>query len=522
MNPREALLTAAELAARLRKSRDWVYRRARMGQIPGALRLEGRWRFRKAAIDRWLFALEDPTGAPARGVGDSLSERRAALMKVKRDMKITVRQRTQGYGGLEVDLFWTDADGKRHRMRRASPYKSKNKTRRWAQQLLRERMGTAGGPVEEEEHEPTPYDTQHSYDHDKDTEEEGLTFSEFVPRFLALCESPAAGRRGANSEGELANKRGMIRDHLEPYFGQMLLSEITAREADAYVCAKSTTISKRTSKPLSSSSIANHLGLLRRMLKVACRWDMLTKVPEITIPKKGEVDNYLSRRESRRLLAKADPLFRDMIALGLRTGMRLGELQELRVGDINLGAARIRVTRQRTKEGTIKKPKGDKTRTVQVPHDAVTMLRKRVAGLERDELVFSKPAGYQAPHRTEAPAEGGEHWSHKEVFAAVQRATEAAKIGRKVGVHTLRHTFATHAVAAGVPLSVVSRQLGHADIRTTMRYAHHAPELNPGIFDRLADGSAIPAGCLEGGADDQSVDDSSTGHPVKNPEARER
>jgi integrase len=37
---------------------------------------------------------------------------------------------------------------------------------------------------------------------------------------------------------------------------------------------------------------------------------------------------------------------------------------------------------------------------------------------------------------------------------------------------------------------VVSRQLGHADIQTTMRYAHHAPELTPGIFDRLAEGDA--------------------------------
>jgi integrase len=66
-------------------------------------------------------------------------------------------------------------------------------------------------------------------------------------------------------------------------------------------------------------------------------------------------------------------------------------------------------------------------------------------------------------------------------------------------VHTLRHTFATHAVAAGVPLSVVSRQLGHGDVRTTMRYAHYAPELTPGIFDRLAEGdTADGAGQVSG------------------------
>ena len=523
MNPREALLTTDELAERLRKSRDWIYRRARKGQIPGALRLDGRWRFRKTAIDRWLYDLEHPTGAQPRGVGHSPAERRAALLKVKRDMKITVRQRTQGYGGLEVDLFWTDPAGQRHRMRRASPYKSKKRTRQWAEELLRERLGTEAGPVEEEKHEPTPYDTQPTTKTDTDTtEDEGLTFSEFVPRFLALCESPAAGRRGPNSEGELANKRGMLEQHLELFFGDMLLTEIGAREVDAYVCEKSAERSKRTGKPLSGSTIANHLSLLRRMLRVACRWDMISKVPDIQPPRKGEVDNYLTHREARRLLAKADPLFRDLIMLALRTGMRLGELRELRTGDVTLGATRIRVSRQRTKKGRITKPKGDKIRTIQVPTDAVAMLRKRLAGLEVDELVFSKPAGYKASHRSEPPAEGGEPWSHKDVFGAVTRAAEAAKIGRKIGVHTLRHTFATHAVAAGVPLSVVSRQLGHSDVRTTMRYAHHAPELTPGIFDRLADGSATGAGRSGSGTDCQSVDDSSTHHPLEFGEAGER
>lgn len=85
------------------------------------------------------------------------------------------------------------------------------------------------------------------------------------------------------------------------------------------------------------------------------------------------------------------------------------------------------------------------------------------------------------------------------MFNAVQRAGEAAGIERSVGVHALRHTFATQAVAAGVPLSVVSRQLGHADIQTTMRYAHHAPELTPGIFDRLAEGDAALSAAQQSG-----------------------
>ena len=331
---------------------------------------------------------------------------------------------------------------------------------------------------------------------------------------MASIAAPAVDTYGPASSRPRSSK-------LEPYFGRMLLQDINARQVDAYVCEKLTERSKRTGKPLSSSTIANHLGLLRRMLKVAHRWELIFKVPVIELPKKGAADNYLTRRETRRMVAKADPLFRDLILLALRTGMRLGELRELRVGDVNVAGARIRVSRQRTKEGTITKPKGGKLRTVQVPTDATLMLRKRLVGLEIDELVFGKPEGYLASHRSEAPAEGGEPWTHKEVFGAVSRAAKAATIGRNVGVHTLRHTFATQAIAAGVPLSIVSRQLGHADVQTTMRYAHHAPELTPGIFDRLADGSATPAGRSPSGTDHQPVDDSSTHHPLEIEEARE-
>lgn len=152
----------------------------------------------------------------------------------------------------------------------------------------------------------------------------------------------------------------------------------------------------------------------------------------------------------------------------------------------------------------MKAPKGGKARTVQVPADAVAVLRRRVSGLERDELVFSKPAGYLAGHRTEEPTQGGGPWSHKDIIGAVQRGAAPAQIDRSIGVHTLRHTFATHAV---------SRQLGHADIQTTMRYAHHAPELTPGIFDRLAEGGDSPT-------DPWSVDDSSTFHPLGIEKAR--
>ena len=490
MEAHTQLLTASELATRLRRSRDWVYRRARAGDLPGAIRLDTGWRFRRSEIDAWLGTQEQTHPPRPSGVGHShRPERRVSPQKAKRKMKVTVKARTQGTGGLEANLFWTDAQGRRKRVRRASPYKSKSKTRRWAEQLLRELVEAeedAGG--QEHATEASPHHTHTDDEHE-------LTFEAFVPRFLAFCESPVAGRRGPNSPEEIHHKRGIIEQHLEPFFGEMPLGSITAGHVDVYASKKARQRSKRTGKPLSASTLANHLGLLRRMLKVAHRWELIARVPEIQLPRKRQVEDFLDHEETRELLLHAEPLFRDLLFVAVRTGMRLGELRELRRGDVDLRRGRIRVERQRTQSDVVRAPKGDKARTIQVPADALECLRKRVKGLRRDQLVFCKPKGYTAPHRSERPAKGGEPWSHKDVYNAVSRGAEAAGIERMVGVHTLRHTFATHAVAAGVPLPMVSRQLGHADVQTTMRYAHHAPELTPGVFDRLVEGyAAIPAG----------------------------
>jgi integrase len=151
----------------------------------------------------------------------------------------------------------------------------------------------------------------------------------------------------------------------------MPLDRIGTREIDAYVCKKSGERSKRTGKPLSASSIANHLGLLRRILKVAHRWEMITRVPDIQPPRKGTVDTYLSREETRALIKSAEPLFRDLLLVAVRTGLRVGELRELRASDIDLAGARIRVSRQRTQEGKVTAPKYGKSRTVLVPSDAL-------------------------------------------------------------------------------------------------------------------------------------------------------
>ena len=62
---------------------------------------------------------------------------------------------------------------------------------------------------------------------------------------------------------------------------------------------------------------------------------------------------------------------------------------------------------------------------------------------------------------------------------------------RRVGWHTLRHSFASHLVTAGVSIKAVQELLGHSDIRTTMRYAHLAPSALREAL-RVLEGTSAP------------------------------
>lgn len=81
----------------------------------------------------------------------------------------------------------------------------------------------------------------------------------------------------------------------------------------------------------------------------------------------------------------------------------------------------------------------------------------------------------------------GSPLAHITINRALSRAATEAGIDRKVTPHLLRHTFASQAVLAGVPIRVVQEWLGHADISMTMRYAHLSPDGQGGMIDRLLD-----------------------------------
>lgn len=307
------------------------------------------------------------------------------------------------------------------------------------------------------------------------------TLAEFAPRFVEHH------RAKGNKPGELALKEQVLAQHLVPAFGKLRLDAITAQKIDAYKATKQQPAAEvkapkraRGDRPrktargldgLKPHTVNNHLTILRSLLRLASRWDLITKVPEFEMVREDVKDpEFLSYEEARRMIAAAEPEWRAFLVVAIGAGLRIGELRALRWQDVDVSQMRIRVGRNLTRAG-FDSPKSRRPRTVKIGGDVMTALREHPRH-RTSELVF---------HR-----EDGSPLSMAQVRRAVEVAATRAELGRPIRPGLLRHTFATHGVMGGVPLNVVQSWMGHSDIRVTMRYAHLAPDMEGDLAETVA------------------------------------
>lgn len=172
---------------------------------------------------------------------------------------------------------------------------------------------------------------------------------------------------------------------------------------------------------------------------------------------------YLSRDEYQRLLRACSHHPRDaaIIEVLLQTGMRLAELVGLHLGDVELPA---RATQDPENVGIARVTrKGGKRVTIPLNYKAcraVTAWLKVRPEVEEVALFLNK---YRRP------------LSRRAVQRAVGKYLEEAGI-EDASVHSLRHTMATHHVAAGTDLKTLQETLGHADLATTAMYVQLAKQ----------------------------------------------
>jgi integrase len=159
---------------------------------------------------------------------------------------------------------------------------------------------------------------------------------------------------------------------------------------------------------------------------------------------------HLTVAEARRLVnASNPPEFRNLLAAGLQTGCRYGELVRLKCSDFSVDSGTLAIWQSKT----------GKPRHVHLTAEGAAFFKQLTAGRDGSELMLRKP--------------DGSPWGKSEQARPMADAVERAKISPTVSFHALRHSYASLAVMNGVPLHVVARNLGHADTRMVERHYGH-------------------------------------------------
>jgi len=161
---------------------------------------------------------------------------------------------------------------------------------------------------------------------------------------------------------------------------------------------------------------------------------------------------YLAVAEAKRLIDSSALDFRLLVQAALVTGARYGELASLCVSDFNadIGTVHVRTS------------KSGKGRHIVLGDEGVAVFKS---------LVTSKSGEMRLLVKSDGTA-----WTKSLQARPMAEACKRAKIEPEISFHVLRHTWASLAVMAGVPLLVVARNLGHADTRMVEKhYGHLAP-----------------------------------------------
>jgi integrase/recombinase XerD len=214
-------------------------------------------------------------------------------------------------------------------------------------------------------------------------------------------------------------------------------------------------------------SVARRLSSLRRFYQYLMRHARIAEDPcaRVEAPRIGRsLPTTLSEGEVEALLEAPDTGIRGgmrdrtMLELIYATGLRVSELVNLKLGQVNYQQGVVRIM-----------GKGGKERLVPLGESALDWL-ERYLREARPQLL---PGG-----RGDAlfPSPRGGAISRQAFWYAIKRYATMAGISKPISPHTLRHAFATHLLNHGADLRVVQLLLGHSDISTTQIYTHVAKE----------------------------------------------
>ena len=189
-------------------------------------------------------------------------------------------------------------------------------------------------------------------------------------------------------------------------------------------------------------------------------------------PREKKLPVVLSRDEVRRTLAEVRiPVYRACLTTIYACGLRLLEGAHLQVPDVDGGRRVLHIH-----------GKGKKDRYVPLPDPTVASLHAYWQTHRSPTWLFPAPTRHGLKH---ALAHEGGPVTRSSLQSAFRRALRRTGIAKRAHVHTLRHSYATHLLEAGVNLRIIQENLGHGSARTTQLYTHLTREVQATLTDPL-------------------------------------
>jgi len=247
---------------------------------------------------------------------------------------------------------------------------------------------------------------------------------------------------------------GYLKTHILPMWGQHSLSDVKAVVVESWL----------GTLPLAPGTRAKLRNLMHALYNHAMRWEFFDRNPITLVrqsAKRTRVPEVLTAEEIGKLLAELSEPWRTAVYLAVTTGLRVSELLALKWADCDFTAEEIHLCRGVVRQhiGQMKTEASRKP----IPMDAglaavLTAWRGRCPYNQDGDYIFASPdkSGQQP------------YWPTNAMQNHIRPAVKRAEICKRVGWHTLRHSFGTLVKSQGADVATTQALMRHANASITM------------------------------------------------------
>lgn len=302
-----------------------------------------------------------------------------------------------------------------------------------------------------------------------------MTYERWLDEWLADYVEPSAKRRTYKRYCEI------VSNHVKPQLGGEELSQLKTSTIQRHITCLLRDGNKRTGQGLSPNSVNTVITVINNSLRTAQELGYIEQTGRLKRPRAAErrVECFSAQEQKKIESAALDASMpkRFGIFLCLYTGLRIGELLALEWADVDFSGKELKVDKSCWDDIDAE---GRYCRRTDIPK---TVSSIRVVPLPRQMLPYLREQKRRVSGKYVVM--GDEQFTVRGYQRTFERLLSVIKV-RRLGFHSLRHTFATRALECGMDVRTLAEILGHKNPTITLtRYAHSMPEHKHEMMDRL-------------------------------------